>query len=372
MPFPMKIQPIDSQIPSEGTRLELVKPVAKSRLKRLLERQFSGILRNSAVEKIGAGEEPHLSKDDANGSSGFEPSSACLAKMVQNFIEENHEKHSASIRCGRNRCNCFNRNCDDSSDDESDAPGGFGDSNGSSGEASEILKGLVACSGVCERNLLADTTRIVEKNKTCKRKDSFCRKIVTDGLLALGYDASVCKSRWEKSPSYPAGEYEYIDVMMGKERVLIDIDFRSEFEIARSTKTYKTILQNLPYIFVGKCDRLQSIVAIVSEAAKQSLKKKGMHVPPWRRAEYVKAKWLSPYTRTTTTTPPAHQIKEEKEEEQQILKEKEISIFAESESSNEDGQAVIHWKPPELKPKCSLSGVKVVTGLAVVFHDDNP
>ncbi|RDX68687.1 hypothetical protein CR513_52288, partial [Mucuna pruriens] len=357
MPFPMKIQPIDSQVLSDGTRLELSKPVVKSRLKRLLERQFSGVLRNSAPEKIAGVEEPH------NGSSDFEPSSACLAKMVQSFIEESHEKHSVSHR---NRCNCFNRNYDGSSDDESHSLGGSGDSNYSSGEACEALKGLVVCASGWERNLVADTAKIVEKNKICKRKDNFCRKIVTDGLLSLGYDASICKSRWEKSPSYPAGEYEYIDVIIGKERVLIDIDFRSEFEIARSTKAYKTILQNLPYIFVGTCDRLQSIVAVVSEAAKQSLKKKGMHVPPWRRAEYVKAKWLSPYMRTTS----AHGIEEEeKKEKQQLLKE---NLFAaETESSGEDNKAVIEWKPPELKPKGSLSGVKVVTGLAVVFHDDH-
>jgi len=66
-------------------------------------------------------------------------------------------------------------------------------------------QGLVPCASVCERNLLADTAKIVEKNKICKRKDEFCRKVVTDGLSALGYDASICKSHWEKSPSYPAG-----------------------------------------------------------------------------------------------------------------------------------------------------------------------
>lgn len=63
------------------------------------------------------------------------------------------------------------------------------------------------CASVSERNLLADTAKIVEKNKICKRKDDNCRKIVTDGLLALGYDASICKSHWDKSPSYPAGTF---------------------------------------------------------------------------------------------------------------------------------------------------------------------
>jgi hypothetical protein len=64
---------------------------------------------------------------------------------------------------------------------------------------------LVPCASICERNMLADTAKIVDKNKISKRKDDVCRKIVTDGLLGLGYDASICKSRWEKAPSYPAG-----------------------------------------------------------------------------------------------------------------------------------------------------------------------
>lgn len=87
------------------------------------------------------------------------------------------------------------------------------------------------------------------------------------------------------------------------ERLIVDIDFRSEFEIARSTKTYNAILQTLPVIFVGKADRLQKIICLVSEAAKQSLRKKGMPFPPWRKADYVKSKWLSPYTRTPPVTP---------------------------------------------------------------------
>lgn len=61
------------------------------------------------------------------------------------------------------------------------------------------------CATPCERNLLADTARIVEKQKMSKRKDESVLKIVSDGLSALGYDASVCKSRWEKSASFPAG-----------------------------------------------------------------------------------------------------------------------------------------------------------------------
>ncbi|XP_062149499.1 uncharacterized protein LOC133858078 [Alnus glutinosa] len=378
----MRIQPINSHTPED---CKPVKPVVKSRLKRLFERQFLNVLRNSAAEKVGV-EEPHFFKDGCNGSSvEFEPSSACLAKMVQSFIEENNEKQSGASRCGRNRCNCFNRNCTDSSEDDFDS---HNDSNYSCcTEACEILKGLVPCASVCERNLLADTAKIVEKNKICKRKDEFCRKVVTDGLSALGYDSSICKSHWEKSPSYPAGEYEYIDVIMEGDRFLIDIDFRSEFEIARSTKAYKAILQSLPQLFVGKADRLQRIITIVAEAAKQSLKMKDMHIPPWRKAEYVKAKWLTPHPRSTPTSGTAakrekplmigtsHEFGQSRGEEDSA-DETELAepVFALSESSGEEDKATVgkEWKPPEVKPKGALVGVRIVTGLASVIEDDWP
>ena len=68
------------------------------------------------------------------------------------------------------------------------------------------LQNLIQCASVAERNLLADTSKIIETNKICKRKDDLIT-VVTDGLLFLGYDASICKSRWEKSPSYPAGNF---------------------------------------------------------------------------------------------------------------------------------------------------------------------
>lgn len=234
MPFPMKIQPIDSNTTRESIRSDPVKPVLKSRLRRLFDRQFPSVLRISSAEKPNNGEWQY-SKD---GGSELEPSSVCLAKMVQNFIEESNEKPSA-VKCGRSRCNCFNGNSNDSSDDELDVFGCFSESvsigTASPADAYEILKvnksqifhrekfprnslsivrllkevlkilqSLVPCTSSAERNLLADTAKIVEKNKLCKRKEEL-RKIVTDGLAALGYDASICKSRWDKCPSYPAG-----------------------------------------------------------------------------------------------------------------------------------------------------------------------
>ncbi|KAK9068205.1 hypothetical protein SSX86_012316 [Deinandra increscens subsp. villosa] len=400
----MKIQPIGNQNYGESVYCETpVKPVLKSRLKRLFDRQFPSVLKHNSETTNGAGEV----KDGE-----FEPSSVCLAKMVQNFIEDAAPEKP---KCGRNRCNCFNGNINDISDDEFDlsAAGFFGDS-------SETLKSLTPCGSVVQRNLLADASRIVEKNINYKRKDEL-RKLVAEELVLIGYDASICTSRWEKSPSYPAGEYEYLDVIIeGGDRVLIDIDFRSEFEIARPTGNYKAILQSLPYIFVGDADRLQQILSIVSEAAKLSLKKKGMHIPPWRKLEYMRSKWLSTHTRsppspspspaTPPPTPDAGATAASKQNFSETLTEqkKPSSVFLpafeadngafelifgeeatpsrstearsqlsltgvlpvrKSDEGFESSAAGI-WQPPALKPRNGQRGGKlVVTGLASLFRE---
>lgn len=188
------------------------------------------------------------------------------------------------------------------------------------------------------------------------------------------------------------------------ERLIVDIDFRSEFDIARATKAYKLVLQTLPNIFVGKPDRLEKIIGIASEAAKQSLKKKGMPFPPWRKADYVKSKWLSPFTRISsasisstsefTNNQESELMRGEatKSEFELILGEKnQLSpkdkiedgdfVFVLSNSSSDDdgsggGKGVRppakKWEPPEIRPKNHVNkGVKIVTGLASVI-DNNP
>ncbi|XP_068650146.1 uncharacterized protein [Aristolochia californica] len=377
MPFPMKIQPIDSFVPATN---DPAKPVAKSRFKRLFERQFPSVLRISSTEKLaGAGGDQNSGKDVGSDS---EPNSVCLANLVQNFIEESSEKPNA--KCGRNRCNCFNGNCTESSDEDFEFSGGNTDYS----IAAELLKNLVPCASTTERNLLADTAKIVEKSKVGKRKEDR-RKIVTEGLTILGYDASVCKSRWEKPASFPAGEYEYIDVIVDGERFLIDVDFKSEFKIARSTKNYRAVLQSLPSIFVGKPDRLQQIVAIVSEAAKQSLKKKGLHLPPWRKTEYMRAKWLSPYQRVTIKSTNGNQNQNENEtclittgnfagEFKLCFSEKKSEsgdfVPPPPENSSQGGEekitvVVSQWQPPAIKPKVPKKGANVVTGLASILRE---
>ncbi|RAL54586.1 hypothetical protein DM860_001714 [Cuscuta australis] len=388
-----KIVPIGSQAYGAAcARNDSGRPISKSRFKRLFD--FPSVLRNSsAAEKlapaaVAGGEVPYGKGGFSTIVAEFEPSSICLTKMVQNFIEESNEKQTPKgLKCGRSRCNCFNGKSDDSSDEEFD----FTDFRSADyvrnpsfcADSSDSLKSLVVCASPAERNLLAETSKIAEKNKAFFKSKEDSRKIVADGLGSLGYTASICRSKWEKTSKIPAGVYEYIDVTVEGDRVLIDVDFRSEFEIARSTGGYKAVLQSLPFIFVGKPDRLLQIVSIASEAAKLSLKKKGMHIPPWRKAEYMKAKWLSPYTRTP---PPRAEpvaatdgIQAEAGSEYGDLD----LIFGEKEmflAKNENATSalsppskkpeVIKWQPPEIKPK---GGEKrnefVATGLAALFKE---
>lgn len=142
-----------------------------------------------------------------------------------------------------------------------------------------------------------------------------------------GYDASLCRSSWVSTMEcpgggfssqflpalglssrrckrescvcfFPAGEYEYIDVVMADEggaptRILVDIDFRSQFELARPTIAYAQLSGILPPVFVGREEKLKKVVSLLCTAAAESLRERGLHIPPWRRSSYVHSKWFS-------------------------------------------------------------------------------
>lgn len=90
----------------------------------------------------------------------------------------------------------------------------------------------------------------------------------------------------------------------------MEIDFQGQFEIARPTSHYKALFQALPAVYVGTPCRLQQILDVMAEAVKRSLKKKGMFLPPWRKPEYMNAKWFAAYRRTTNGAPESKKTKE--------------------------------------------------------------
>ncbi|KAL7254643.1 hypothetical protein ACSBR1_008904 [Camellia fascicularis] len=76
-------------------------------------------------------------------------------------------------------------------------------------------------------------------------------------------------------------------------RLIVDMDFRSQFKLARPTSTYSELTTSLTSIFVGSEEKLIEIICLVCSAAKQCLRERGLHIPPWRKATYMQSKWLS-------------------------------------------------------------------------------
>ncbi|CAM9004033.1 unnamed protein product [Rhodiola kirilowii] len=99
-------------------------------------------------------------------------------------------------------------------------------------------------------------------------------------------------------------DHEYIDITHtgrgNSDRFIIDIDFRSHFEIARAVDSYDRILNSLPAVYAGSLVKLEQYLPVMVEAARTSLKQNSMPLPPWRSLAYLQAKWRSPYQRKYT------------------------------------------------------------------------
>ena len=77
----------------------------------------------------------------------------------------------------------------------------------------------------------------------------------------------------------------------GEVKILIELNFRAQFEMARASEEYNRLINQLPEIFVGKFLRLQNLVKILCAASKKCMRERKMHIAPWRKYKYVLAKW---------------------------------------------------------------------------------
>ncbi|KAL5097469.1 hypothetical protein RYX36_001796 [Vicia faba] len=118
-------------------------------------------------------------------------------------------------------------------------------------------------------------------------------------LRERGFDAGLCKTKWETKGKLTAGDYEYIDVNLSGKRYIIEVSLASEFEIARPTNQYSSLLEIFPMIFVGKVEEFKRVVRLMCSAIKGSMKRMDLHVAPWRRNLYMQTRWFSSYKRTT-------------------------------------------------------------------------
>ncbi|KAJ9675780.1 hypothetical protein PVL29_024627 [Vitis rotundifolia] len=119
--------------------------------------------------------------------------------------------------------------------------GGVGQIGGFSHESEHDLAVMSWCSS--DRDLGFSDLALLAKKISCIR---FC---LVKLLRLSGYAAVV----WD---------HEYIDVVNYKdngsiERLIIDIDFRSHFEIARVVESFDRILSSLPVIYMGSLTKLK-------------------------------------------------------------------------------------------------------------------
>ncbi|XP_022762524.1 uncharacterized protein LOC111308465 isoform X2 [Durio zibethinus] len=124
-------------------------------------------------------------------------------------------------------------------------------------------------------------------------------------LQNIGFNCYIRKSKWRRSSEIPSGEHTYLEVLdksngkKGEVRVVIELNFRAQFEMARANEDYNKLIARLPELLVGKAERLKALIKILCGAAKKCMKEKKMHLAPWRKHKYMQAKWLGTYERTT-------------------------------------------------------------------------
>ncbi|KAK1272161.1 hypothetical protein QJS04_geneDACA004374 [Acorus gramineus] len=157
--------------------------------------------------------------------------------------------------------------------------------------------------------LLEKVEEAVDAFSALRSNRSALRRAVVGVLREAGYNAGVCKTRWEASGNLTAGNHEFIDVIAGPvggggdpRRYVVDLDFAGEFEIARPTAEYGRVMEAMPRgVVVVEAERLRRAVRAVAEAARRSMKARGLSLPPWRKTRYAIAKWLGPHRRSTTS-----------------------------------------------------------------------
>lgn len=147
----------------------------------------------------------------------------------------------------------------------------------------------------------------------CGRTFEFgCRKCLMEEvrrrLQGAGFNCAICNSKWRSTPDFPSGEHTFLDVVdtsnpKKEVRVIIELNFRAEFEMARANDEYNKLIKSLPEIYVGKIERLLGLLKILCAGAKKCMKEKQIHLGPWRKHRYMQAKWLRSCERLTSASP---------------------------------------------------------------------
>ncbi|MCL7035032.1 hypothetical protein MKW94_026757 [Papaver nudicaule] len=218
-----------------------------------------------------------------------------LSDLVDSFLERGYDEDEVDSKEGQNT---YEKVVKDKKKKGSSDDNDFMDDSETKDMLRSLLLGYEDDSEVIRK--IRDETELTSKDigmSTSSAENGLKRQLMAR-LRQRGLDAGLCKSRWEKTGRYPAGTFEYVDVIVSGNRYIVEVSLVGEFTIARPSNRYISLLEVFPQIFVGRPDKLKQVVRIMCRASKQSLKKNDMHIPPWRTNGYMQAKWLSMYKRT--------------------------------------------------------------------------
>ncbi|CAN1844438.1 hypothetical protein LINPERHAP1_LOCUS37447 [Linum perenne] len=233
-------------------------------------------------------------------SDCFSDDSASFSDIVFGFSEEPSDDHSPYSSCSSSA---------GFPDDEAEEnPGDLEERRKFWDGQNELLQATLYRTSSLEtkiRQATKDSLAEIESvglNCDCRNSDAGCRNClrreVSVRLRSKGHNCAICKSKWNGGRNdLLAGEHSYLEVVedskkLGQVRVIIELNFKTEFEMAKASEQYNQLISRLPEVFVGRIDRLKTLIKILCSAAKACMKEKKIHLAPWRKHKYMQSKWL--------------------------------------------------------------------------------
>ena len=85
-------------------------------------------------------------------------------------------------------------------------------------------------------------------------------------------------------------------------QLVVDVEFKAQFEVAQKTPTYESLLDAMEAEFVGSEAKLHVIVQLLCKEMAAAFQELGQATPPWRRSKSMLSKWCP---RKSEDQPPA-------------------------------------------------------------------
>ncbi|ONK64738.1 uncharacterized protein A4U43_C07F29360 [Asparagus officinalis] len=108
------------------------------------------------------------------------------------------------------------------------------------------LEEILGNSTDTEKEILDKAMKYVREIGSEKSRGSVKKRLMMR-LRMDGCDAFLCRSSWIATLDCPGGDYEYIVIMKegdenggaSSSKLIVDVDFKAQFELARPTSAYK-------------------------------------------------------------------------------------------------------------------------------------